>query len=332
MIAPFDKKYTDYIIVAVSVVPILAQVLLSGIGATALCANWIASGLFAWMIWNIIEVNHLGIFKRNHAFPISWALISMVLNFALINFNEYKDGTLAAERWYDIDKFQWYYLIQMLGLLLIIMTMMQTWQNKIATLPLIFCGLITGAVSTLLNYSLFWLLFFPVILYQLRSLSKQNLGSILTGVVLAIWLCYVGRFFLFGIDNADQHFLSYTKILDHLIPDYIDYTRWEWVFIGYIAILIIIYSIAGLTNNVANSVKAYSSIIMLSILSFIITIIAIIDISHLENYLGIIAILLSFQVSIHQSYINSAKNEWWTITIIAGLAILSIVSLFSFIF
>ena len=170
MIAPFGKKYTDYIIVAVSVVPILAQVLLSGIGATALCANWIASGLFAWMIWNIIEVNHLGIFKRNHAFPISWALISMVLNFALINFNEYKDGTLAAERWYDIDKFQWYYLIQMLGLLLIIMTMMQTWQNKIATLPLIFCGLITGAVSTLLNYSLFWLLFFPIILYQLLSL------------------------------------------------------------------------------------------------------------------------------------------------------------------
>ena len=104
------------------------------------------------------------------------------------------------------------------------------------------------------------------------------------------------------------------------------------MFIGYIAILIIIYSIAGLTNNVANSVKAYSSIIMLSILSFIITIIAIIDISHLENYLGIIAILLSFQVSIHQSYINSAKNEWWTIAIIAGLAILSIVSLFSFIF
>lgn len=327
MVAPFDKRQTDYIVVAISVIPILAQNFIGKIGIIGLCVNWLAAGLFSVIISNIIEQNRLGLFDRNHSVAISWSLISMVLNFSLINFNEYYESQ-TVELWLNVNKAEWLYLLQMLGFLLILFTVMQTWQKKIATIQYLICGFIIGIVSTFLDYSLLWLLFFPVILYQMRTWSNQNWGSLISGLILSIWTCYVCRMFLLGVDNADNFILSYATIIDRLMPTRINYTLWEWVFIAFIALLLIIYSILGYAINVAKTVKASASVTMLSTLCLIITIIATIDIYHLQNYLGMLSIFMSLQISIHQSCLLNIKNEWWTIIIVALLAILSIASLF----
>lgn len=328
MTQPFSYyKQTDYIVVALSIVPIIAQVLLSDVSAVALCVNWIAAGVFAWIIWDIIERHHLGLLDRNHALSISWTLMSLVLNFALINFNEYETNADVAQ-WMYVDKSEWKYLIQMSGFLVIIYSVMQTWQHRIDPIRLLSCGAIIGVVSTFLNYSLLWLLLFPVFFYYMRSWSKQNWGSLITGLVLAIWISYIVKLIVAGEDNADGFILSYATLIDNLMPERIEYTFWEWVFMGFTALLLIIYSISGYAINVAKTVKAHSSVIMLSTLSLIITALAIIDLSHLPNYLGLLSIFLSFQISIHQSCLIDAKNEWWTLFLLFLYIVLSIMPLF----
>lgn len=325
MTAPFDKRKTDYILVALSVVPMLVQYLIGGIGAIALVANWVAAGLFSWIIWNIIEVNRLGIYNRNHAVSISWPILSMVMNFAMINLREME--TLPDRGiWLNIDIAQWINLIQMFGGLLIMVTVMQTWQNKLATLYFLFCGIVIGVLSAISNNVILWLLLFPGILYQMRSWSLQNWGSLISGVILSIWLCYVGQMLLLGVDTADAFILSYVKFYDTLLPGIFDYTLWEYIFMAFVALLLIIYSIAGIASSVAKSVKANAIVIMLAILSFLITLISVIDLSDLPNYIGMLAILLSIQITIHQSCVNDIRNEWWTISIIIIFAILSIVA------
>ena len=327
MIAPFDKRQTDYIVVAISVVPMFVQWFIGGIGAIALCANWAAAGLFSWIIWNIIEVNRLGTYNRNHAISISWSILSMVMNFAMINFKEF-DKWADTATWLSIDATEWIYLLQMLGALIIMATVMDTWQNRIATLHFLLCGIIMGILSTISSNVLFWLLLFPGILYQMRSWSRQNWGSLFSGIVLAIWLCYVGRMVLLGVENADAFILSFGNIFDTLLPTLINYTLWEWIFMAFVALLLIIYSIAGFTLNVAKTVKANAIVVMLAMMSLFITLIAVIDLSHLSNYLGMLAILSSIQISIHQSCVDDPRNEWWTIAIIVTLAVLSVVSQF----
>ena len=326
MVSPFDHKQTDYIIVISSIVPIIAQVVLGDVSAIPLCINWLASGILAWIIWDIIERHHLGISNRNHSVAISWTLTSIVLNYALINFNEYETG--IGTIWFIIGKWEWMYLSQIFGFLIIMFSAMQTWQQRTATINLLVCGLVIGFVSSYLNYSLFWILLFPVYFYHMRSWSKQNWGSLITGILLSIWLCYAIRFAINGEDAADTYILSYTKIIDNLMPDRINYTFCEWGFLSFIALLLIIYSISGFAINVAKTLKAHASIIMLSTLSLIITILAIIDLSHLPNYLGILSIFLSLQLSIHQSCLINIKNEWWTIIILLLFEVLSIIPLF----
>lgn len=327
MVSPFDHKHTDYTIVVLSLAPIVAQVIFGGIGAIGLCVNWLAAGLFSWIIWDIIEQHHLGLVDRNHAISISWALISMVLNFALINFNEY-ENTSSIARWLYVDKSEWRYLFQMLGFLVILSSMMRTWQRRVAPTYFLLSGAIIGVASVFLNYTLLWLILFPFFLYHMRSWSKQNWGSLFSGLILSIWIFYVGKMFIFGEAEADRFILSYSSVIYSLMPERLSYTFWEWVFMAFTALLLIIYSISGFAINVAKTVKAHSSVIMISTLSLVVTAFAIIDLSHLPNYVGIISILLSLQLAIHQSCLIDSKNEWWTIITLIIFAVLGVLPLF----
>lgn len=327
MTQPFSYyKQTDYFVVAGSFVLVIALIFLSDANPFALMLNWIAAGGFAWIISNIFKRHHLGLIDRDHSISISWALISVVLNYTLLYIKEY-ESTEKINTWVGVDSGLWEYLLQMGGFLIMIATAINTWTHRIDALRFIFIGILIGGISTFLNYSIAWLLLFPFIFYHMRSWSIQNAGSLFSGIVLAIWIRYFVTILVAGMAAADAFILSYSTLIDNLIPGKIDYTYWEWIFIGLIGALLIIYSISGFAINVAKTVKAHSSVVMISTLTIVLTSFAIIDLSHLPNYIGLLSIFLSFQLSIHQSCIIDAKNEWWTIAILLILAIITILPL-----
>lgn len=310
----FERKHIDKTIVALSLVPVLLQFFFSGAGAIMLGANWLAAGLFAWIIWDDIERHHLGLVDRNHSISISWALISMVLNYAYVNFNEY-----------EIDQ---YTLFVVGGFLIILSVSMRSWQMKVAPLQFILSGVIIGLLSSRSSYCLLWIILFPVIFYHMRSWSKENWGSVITGIILAVWMSYAVRLIFIGEESVGHLWHNYSNFVDGLLPDPLTYSIWEWIFLVFTALLLIIYSISGFFLEVAKTVKANASIIMLSTLSLILTIISLIDLSHLPNYLGLLSIFLSYQISIHQSCIIDAKNDWWTVSILILYAVFSIFPIF----
>lgn len=327
MTQPFSYyKQTDYIVVACSFLLVVALIILSDANPLALMLNWLASGAFAWIIKDIFKKHHLGLVDRDHSISISWALISIFLNYALLYINEY-EPTVVGSYWFGISSGIWKDLLQMGAFLFMLATAIDTWTHRIDAGRYLLIGALIGGVSTVLNYSIAWLLLFPFIFYLMRSWSKQNCGSLISGLLLAIWVRYVITMIIAGETQADAFIISYRTLIDNLIPGKIDYTFWEWIFIAFTGLLLIIYSISGFAINVAKTVKAHSSVVMISLLTILLTSFAILDLSHLPNYIGLLSIFLSLQLTIHQSCIIDGKNEWWTIAALIIFAVITILPL-----
>lgn len=314
MTAPFSKKYTDYIVVAISLVPVLADLFFGGVGTIELIVAWLLSGAFAWFIFEIIDAHRLGSFDRNHSIPIAWAILALLTNF---NQHIYSGGNTLLP------------LLPMLGFLVVIYTVPNTWQNRMSPVEFIVSGITIGFLSTVNCYWLVYILFFPVIFYMLRSWSTRNLASLILGILIPVWFAYCIRLFIFGSLNADGFLFSYVDIINSFYPTYVVYSFTTWIYITIITLLLIIYSIVGLSIDVGSTVKANWSIVMISVMSLIYAICALIDYTHLTNHLGILSILLCLLVCIIHSHFKSALHDWWIILIIITMIVLNLVPHFS---
>lgn len=315
MTAPFDRKSTGIYLIALPLVPIIVHIFMSETSTLALVGNWLFSGIIAWVISDLIDRHHLGTYNNNHALPISWSIISSVLTFALINFNEAGSSSID--------------LIQMTGFASILYFVTLTWQQRVSPILYMISGGIIGIVSVFFHFALLWIFLFPVIFYHMRTTSRENYGSLFTGLLLTIWIVYCLHLLVFGEASADAYILSYKDIIEEFRPDVLDYTPLEWVMLAFTLLLLIIYSISGYTLNVTKSVMSEGCVTMFSTLSLILAVISIFDITHLPNYLGLLSILLCLQISIHQSCILKARNDWW---IISAVIILTIMNVFSIIY
>lgn len=314
MTAPFSKIYTDYIVVAISLVPIFADIFFGGVGTIELIVAWLMSGAFAWFIFEIIDAHRLGSFERSHTMPIAWSLLALLTNF---NQHIYSGGNSL------------FALLPMLGFLVVVYTVLHTWQNRMSPIEYIISGIAIGVLSTINSYWLIYILLFPVIFYMLRSWSTRNLASLILGILIPIWFTYCFRLFVFGSPNADGFLISYGDIINSFYPTYIVYSFTSWTFFAIIILLLIIYSVVGLSLDVASTVKANWGIVMISVLGLIYAICALIDYTHLPKHLGILSVLLSLLVCINHSHFKSALHDWWIISIIITMIVLDLVPHFS---
>lgn len=305
---PFSKKYIDLILVLFSLAPVLTHYFLGQMGVNTLLAIWISAVVFAYGLRNIIVHFNFASHENNHFFAIPLAIISPFLTFLITDFGA---DTIVL-------------LYQILAFLGIMTLIALVWQQKISTIPLLVIGFIIGLISTQTPYFIFLLLLTPVFLYILQAWSGPNLGSTFTGFVLAVWLVYVFKFFVFDEASANAIFVSCVDFVDNLLVFDGVFSIIELIFIVTVVLLIIIYYIYGYFFNAAKTVKAHAFFVTSSVFSFLLAIFAIVDISHLPYYASLISIIFAFQLSIQQSCSKDATTEWWILSILFGYVLISV--------
>lgn len=310
MIAPFSKRYTGTIITLFSLAPILTHYFLGQIDVIAIIAIWLSSATFAYGIRNVIVRYNLGSQDNNHVFPISIALFSPIFVFLYTEF--------------QINPFE--FLLQALGFLCIQFLITESWQQKICPVSMVSIGLIIGLECALSSNAVLWLLLVPAILYIMRSLSGRNLGSVVTGFVLSVWLTYLFNFFLQGEAIANNVLFSFSELADCLFNYDISFSIIEWIFVAFLVLLIIIYYIYGYFYNAAKTVRGHSNIISFSVLGVLLLILAMVDVTHVPNYAALITIIFAFQLSILQSCKKDASTEWWIVIVLLIFLVLSVFS------
>lgn len=283
---------------------VVALMLLGNANPVILWINWGVSGLLATGIWHIVARFRLDGGSSLRAYAISWPLLSLTSNFTYCYFPQ-------NDLFYKS-------IGQQLALLAVITLVMSLWQRRIAILKHLLIGLVIGVTSALLPHVILWLLLFPLACYHMRSWSSRNMFSVITGVVLGIWFVYCGLFFIKDLPTANSLIQQFSVIL---APDDYHFIRqgmglWQCLFLAFIALLLLIYSASSLAFNAGQSVRAGASITLITTLSLAMVLLLLLDLQHLTTYIGILSLFLSLQLTIHQTNLRSALNEWWTIFII----------------
>ena len=304
----FSKKQTDYFLFLSSMIPLVTHFFLGQKSFIPLLAIWISTVCFAVGIRNVIVRFNLFSQDSNHSFSISLALLAPFLTSVYAYF-----GTNHLE-----------FLIQALGFLFVLYLVSYSWTDKICTIPLLFAGFIIGLETINSSYVVLWLLLFPIIFYFMRCWSGRNFGSIVTGFALAIWSIYLFYFFAADEEKANNFVLSLGSFVPDLFVYLHSYSIIEWVFISFTAILIIIYYIYMYFGNPAKTIIAHSTLLMYSVLSILLGLFALIDLSHLPNYAVLFSIILAFQLSIQQSYNKDTHEELLVLIVLSVYQILSI--------
>lgn len=320
---PFSRPYTTPLLLLLSIALVIAQMLLSEANDMALWINWFFTGLIAAGIWHITKRYHLCGIYDGRAIAISWPLLCAVMNFTLCYFPRF-------------ERFYMGVVLEM-AMLVVLTLILSAWQGKMSVKRHILLGIIIGLTSTLFPHTLLWLTLLPLAGFHMRSWSMRNAFGTLTGTLLGIWVVYVG---LFAWDQwwrtaaevsypADQMLLNYAVIVQ---PENFDLLSsglglWQWLFLGLLALLVIVYSISAMLLNVG-SVRVGASISLISTLSISTVVFSFLDVTHLAIYICLLALFLSIQLTVHMANVRRAFNEWWTLVIILALYVLSALPMF----
>ena len=304
MLAPLSHfRLITPLLILLSAGVMAALVAVGGYDVVPLGLIWAAAGLLSAGIWNIVSRFSLDGGANVKAFAISWPLLSLSTDFAYC----YLPHTDLFYR----------SLAEQFAMLAILTLEMSLWQHRHAILKHLLIGLILGLVSTLLPHALTWLLMLPVACYFMRCWSARNILSALTGVVLGIWFVYCGVFLVCGMATADGVVGQYAQLLQRPDLGALAATLgvWQYTFLGLMALLLVMYSISATVLS-PGSVRVGASIKLVSVLSFLLVLLMLADLSHLTDYLCLFAFFLSLQLTIHQANIHSAVYEWWTLLIL----------------
>lgn len=273
------------------------------------------AGVLSAGIWHIVSRFSLDGGINVRAFAISWPLLSLTSNFSYCYFAH-------TDLFYkNIAQ-----LVAMLGILTLFMSI---WQRRQSILKHLAIGLIIGLISTLIPHAVLWLLLLPIASYYMRSWSSRNMFSTLTGSLLGIWFVYCFLALWQGIPAADKMIEQYAIIMqkDDIQTLIQSIGLWQSLFLGVTALLLVFYSaIARLINT--GSMRSSSSILLIATLSLMLIVLLLLDQRHLTTYLNMFALFLSLQLTINQSNLHSALNEWWILVLLLIFTALSILPFF----
>lgn len=289
--------------------------LLGDASPVPLWINWVMAGVLSAGIWHIVSRFSLDGGINVRAFAISWPLLSLTSNFSYCYFAH-------TDLFYkNIAQ-----LVAMLGILTLFMSI---WQRRQSILKHLAIGLIIGLISTLIPHAVLWLLLLPIASYYMRSWSSRNMFSTLTGSLLGIWFVYCFLALWQGIPAADKMIEQYAIIMqkDDIQTLIQSIGLWQSLFLGVTALLLVFYSaIARLINT--GSMRSSSSILLIATLSLMLIVLLLLDQRHLTTYLNMFALFLSLQLTINQSNLHSALNEWWILVLLLIFTALSILPFF----
>lgn len=309
------NKSLTTLLVLLSALLIVAQNLLTDGDAMVLWSNWLLSGAFALGLWFVLGRYHLGGVSDVKAMAIAWPLMSVAQNFAYLYFapsySNYKG------------------MAHITALMLFVGVVLSIWQDECATLRCLIAGMLLGLSAALFPHTILWLLIIPFVLYYARSVSLRNIYSILTGAVLGLWVvfCYLNLFY--GQDTADSLPLQFAEIFCFSSYAVLFQTMqlWQWLYLSLMALLVVTYSISAVVLGTGHSVRASDSIMLLCVMSVAAVFFMCLDPRHTSLYICQLAMFLSIQLTLHQANLNSSANEWWTLLILLGGIVISVLPL-----
>jgi hypothetical protein len=302
-------------LISLSIGLVVALMFLSDANPKILWINWAIAGVLSTGIWHIVSRFRLDGGASVKAFAISWPLLTLTLNFTYCYF--------------PLNDLFYKSIIQQLAMLAFVSLEMSLWQRHKAIIKHILLGLIIGLTSTLIPHTILWIFLLPIASYYMRSWSIRNMMSAITGILMGIWVIYLVLFFGTSMESADQMFMKYVNIVQPIdFSPLIGLNMWQYIFLGFIALLLVIYSFSGLAISVGQSIRAEASIILISALSLALGVLSFFDIQHFTTYIGMLSLFLSMQLTIHQANLNSAIIEWWILFIILVGTTLCILPLF----
>ncbi len=309
------NKGITTILILLSALLIVAQTLLTDGDVLVLWGNWLLSGACALAMWFVLGRFHLGGVSEGKTLAIAWPLMSVTQNFAYLYFAP----TYPAYKG----------MLQVLALMLILCLALSIWQDERATLRCMAVGILIGLSSTFFPHTVLWLLLVPVIVYHTRSVSARNIYSALTGVILGLWVTYCYLTVVYGNEMADHLPLQFLEIIN--LSDYATlihtFQVWQWLYLALIVLMVIAYSISAVVLGTGHSVRASDSIMLLCNLSIAVVVFMCLDPGHIALYICQLSLFLGIQLSVHQANLHSSANEWWTILILLGSIILSVLPL-----
>lgn len=313
---PFSSyRYITPLMILLSVALVVALTLLGNYYVPMLWLNWIVAGALSWGVWHISSRFRLEGGSDVRAFAISWPTLTFSINFAYC--------------YLPYDGFFYKCLVELLALLGLLILTIALWQQRQSVLTHLFLGLILGFTSALVPHVCLWIVFIPLWCYYMRCWSVRNALAAVTGLLLGIWMAYCGVFLILGNEAADTFFSVYYNLSPFtgtLIPFELSlkpYTLptsglglWQYVFLGIVFLLELIYSVPGIIAAVGQTVRASSIVQYISMLSIVISILLFLDIHHLAVYICLLSFLLSLQLTVHQANSRSFAQEWWTLILI----------------
>lgn len=315
--APFSQyRYITPLLIFLSIA-LTAALMLLGMGSeVTLWTNWGIAGAISYVILDGISRFNLQGGSELKAFAISWPLLT-----AGFQFTHCYSTTYGV--FYETP-------LQALTMMLMLSLIMSLWQKRTATLKHLLLGLLIGIASAVKPHAILWLLLVPLAGYYMRCWSVRNLLSAVTGTAFALWVVYCVRFLLQGEAVADGMFGSFSVIIED--EDYgalfHNLSLWQYIFMGFIFLLLLIYSISGPLIGVGLSMRSGSSIQLLSTLNLVIAVLLFFDVQNFMANLTLLILLFSVQFTILQANIRSIIHEWWLLVIILTFTSLCIIPIF----
>ncbi len=332
MLAPFSQyRYITPVLILLSMGIVAIHMLLGSASPRALWLCWGVAGVLTAGIRHIVARFRLDGGASVKAFAIGWPLLTQVLCFACCHLPTGASLTRS--------------LVEQLALLAILSLQMSLWQRRAAVIKHLLLGLIIGLTSTIHPPFILFALLLPVTGYYMRCISPRNLSGAFTGALLGIWFTYLIicllPFFTVqsgGMEAADRMAARYLDIIP-FSGQWLQRTiLWEGsavtlplmpaLFLGYLALMLLIYTFRALAVDVGQSVRAEASNILLSVVSLAVTALLIIDASGFTAYIGMLATLLALQLTIHQANTTSLIAEWWIMAILLIGTVLCLLPLF----
>lgn len=294
-----------------------AALILLGAGShVMLCYNWLMALLLGYVIQQAFSRLDLKGGSEFHTIAIVLPLLTAGFDFIYCHLPQY-------DHFYKVP-------LLTLVLTLLLSVTMSLWQRHHSPFKCMLLGLLIGTSSTFVPHTILWLLFFPVAGFYMRCWSSRNVCSVLTGTALAIWCVYCVLFFVDGAEAASAMLHGYSVILQ--TEDYALYFHglglWQYLFIGLSLLLLLIYNVSGYLVGTGQSVRSYESFQMLATISLLFLLLMAFDLQHFLANFGLITLLISQQLTIHQSSSRSAILDWIILLVIAVYFALCIAPLF----
>jgi len=284
--------------VLLSIMMVFAQSLLGDVPVWRLWSNWALAGCASYVLWDSVDRYRLGRTVYRGSVIVPWLVLTSMVNLCSASFSL---RFMMAENY-----------VALICFLVMVRLSMSLWQQHRAMHTLVWEGLMIGSASAIFPGMLLWLLLVPVQLFFMRCRGIKNFTSVISGTILGMWTSFCILFF-WGEEGSLEALGE--RYLDLLIVDW-DlslHSMWQWISIGVVLGMTILYCIVTVVLNVSNTLRAQSINYLLCVCQIMVLLFTLLDVSHLPVYLILQTMLLGMQLMVILANSRGYLSEWWTI-------------------